>query len=92
MTNQASSEQQGIIIELTEEQQSSLHELARRQGHSRLTDYVLALIEADARAHGVELELTPEPDIRAELKEALRQAIYGETVPLETLWTDDDEE
>jgi len=76
-----------LTIDLTAEDRKRIEELALRRGYSTVGDYLLALVEADAD----ELTEAEDVDIRAELKEGLRQALHGETVPLESLWDDDDE-
>lgn len=70
-----------------------LEAIARRRGYDAPKAYLRALVDADAAEHGEPLlfEDDDDVDIRAELKEALRQSFRGETVPLESLWTDDDE-
>jgi hypothetical protein len=70
-----------------------LETIAQRRGYTEPREYLRALVDADAREHGepVLSEGDEVVDIHGELKEALRQALRGETVPLESLWTDDDE-
>lgn len=70
-----------ITINVTLEQQKQIEEQARLRGYNAPADYLLALVEADAA-----VEEDDEVDIRAELKEGLRQALRGETVPLESLY------
>jgi DNA-directed RNA polymerase specialized sigma24 family protein len=69
-----------------------LQTIARRRGYDALREYLRALVDADAAEHD---EPPPfdedEVDIRAELKEGIRQALRGETIPLESLWSDDDD-
>jgi hypothetical protein len=70
-----------------------LEAISQRRGYAEPREYLRALVDADAREHGESLPFEDDEgvDFRGELKEALRQALRGETVPLETLWTDDDE-
>lgn len=76
-----------LTIDLTPEDRQRIEELAQKRGYNAASDYLLALVEADELLANDDDEI----DIRAELKEGLRQALEGETVPLESLWEDDDE-
>ncbi|MFN8560360.1 MAG: hypothetical protein U0703_01700 [Anaerolineae bacterium] len=78
----------------TASEQNQIEVLARRRGFKTVRDYMRALIEQDAAQHGEALPL--EDDHSAEeigegIKQGLREALRGEYVSLETLWSDDDE-
>ncbi len=75
-------------------ERSLIEALAQRRGFKTVRDYMRALVEQDAEQHGevVSLGDAPSPDeIRAGIKQSLREALRGEYVSLETLWADDEE-
>jgi hypothetical protein len=78
----------------TSNEQRQLESLARRRGFNTAREYMRALLEQDAQQHGDVVPLDDEPsaeEIRAGIKQGLREALRGEYIPLETLWADDDE-
>ncbi len=77
----------------TPNEQTEIEALAQRRGFATLRAYMRSLIEQDADQHG-ELVALDEPsvdEIREGIKQGLREALRGEYVSLETLWSDDDE-
>ncbi len=77
------------VIVLSEEEHQRASQLAQQRGYTTLEAYVRALIDADAEQQGIEHDTSL--DIRTSIRQGLREAFRGEYVPLETLWTDDDE-
>lgn len=78
----------------TTSEQDQIEALARRRGFKTVRDYMRALIEQDAAQHGESLPLEDErsaEEIGEGIKQGLREALRGEYVSLETLWSDDDE-
>jgi hypothetical protein len=78
-----------LTIDVTPKARQQIEELARRRGYAALQDYLLALIESDAQAHGEIVNLDAE-DTKESLLEGFRQswqeAMTGKTVPLSNLW------
>ncbi|MBI1259242.1 MAG: hypothetical protein GC204_17380 [Chloroflexi bacterium] len=75
-------------------ERSVIEALAQRRGFKTLRDYMRALVEQDAEQHGEAVSLSEESspeDLRAGIKQGLREALRGEHVSLETLWADDEE-
>jgi hypothetical protein len=66
-----------LTIELPPEE---LEDLAQRRGYETPADYIQALIESDAEAHG---EILP---LIERFRRSLRDAIEGKTYPVSTLW------
>jgi hypothetical protein len=79
-----------LEIDLTEEKQMQIKELARHRGYDAPGDYLLALVEIDAKAH--EEMLDTEDDIITRFKRSLQDALAGETHPVSTLWDGIDDE
>ena len=77
----------------TPSEQNEIEALAQRRGFATLRAYMRSLIEQDAERHGEQVALDdPSADeIRDGIKQGLREALRGEYVSLETLWSDDDE-
>lgn len=77
----------------TPSEQNEIEALAQRRGFTTLRAYMRSLIEQDAEQHGEQVTLDdPSADeIRDGIKQGLREAMRGEYVSLETLWSDDDE-
>lgn len=68
--------------------------LAQRRGFKTLRDYMRSLIEQDAETHGEAMPLEDDASaeaLREGVKQGLREALHGDYVSLETLWSDDDE-
>jgi hypothetical protein len=74
-------------VELSAEEFELLENRAHELGYSKVNDYLRIVIE-DILADDLDDD---DVDIRAELKQGLREALRGETVPLESLWDDDEE-
>lgn len=77
----------------TSREQDEIEAIARRRGFETLRDYMRSLIEQDAAQHGetVTLDEPSLDEIKAGIKQGLREAMRGEYISLETLWADDDE-
>jgi hypothetical protein len=85
---------QQIELEFSEQELRDIAAQAKKRGFSSSKRYAQALLEQDA-AEDVPLVDDEDDDddyIREAIKQRLREAIRGETVPLESLWTDDDDE
>lgn len=84
-----------LTINVSPETRQQIEELARRRGYSALKDYLLALIESDAKAHDETVNLDEE-ETQENLLEGFRQswheAMTGKTVPLSNLWDDIDDD
>jgi hypothetical protein len=77
-------------IRITPRQHEQIQELAKRQGYDDLNEYLRALIEADAQAHGEALALDDDNEDPIEgFREGWRDAMTGNTYPASTLWEDD---
>jgi hypothetical protein len=76
------------LLIVSRETHDRIKEIAQHRGFDEPDDYLRALVEADAEEHG-ESAIFDEVDVLSELKEGLRQALRGETVPLESLWETD---
>jgi len=79
---------------LTPDEQHRVAAVAQKRGFRSIRDYMRALIEQDAAQHGESAPLEDEPspgEIRESVKQGLREAFRGEFLPLETLWSKDDE-
>jgi hypothetical protein len=79
-----------VEIQITPEQRRQVETLARRRGYADLDEYLRALIEADAEAHGESLALEDEDPVTG-FEEGWRDAMTGNTYPISTLWDDLDE-
>ncbi|MCC6801624.1 MAG: hypothetical protein IT319_01970 [Anaerolineae bacterium] len=78
----------------TSSEQDQIEALARRRGFKTLREYMRALIDQDAVQHGEALPLDDEfaaEQLGEGIRQGLREALRGEYVSLETLWSDDDE-
>ncbi len=83
-----------ILLEVSADERERLALLAQQRGYKSLDDYLRALINADAEQHGNDMpfdDVVDDIDIRESIKQGLREAFRDEVVPLESLWTDDDE-
>ena len=84
-----------LILNISNEERERLDELARRRGFEESEAYLRALIEADAREHGDTPPFTDDEDdvdIRAEFRQAWRDAMTGNVISLEDLWKAVDDE
>jgi len=66
-----------MVIQLTEEQQKYIEEMAKERGYENTADYMIALVEAD------EEDFIDDPeeeaiDLEAEFREAWHAAMTGE--------------
>jgi len=76
----------------TASERKAVEAQAHRRGFETLRDYMRTLIETDAAEHGEPPPLKrTHAELRDGIKQGLREALRGEQVPLETLWSDDDE-
>ena len=91
------SEKAPLTLDVTPQARQQIEALAQRRGYAALQDYLLALIESDAKAHGETVNLDEQEETKESLLEGFRQswheAMTGKTVPLSRLWDDlnDDE-
>ncbi len=76
-----------VILNITLEERERLESLAHQRGYEQLSDYLLALAEADAEAL-VEEDEDPVEGFR----EGWRDIMTGNTFPISTLWDDLDDE
>jgi hypothetical protein len=84
-----------LVLDISPEELERIQMQAQRRGYDDLPAYIRALIDADTAAEDADEDEDDErslEDIKAGIKEALREALRGEYVPLESLWTDDDDE
>jgi Arc/MetJ-type ribon-helix-helix transcriptional regulator len=68
-----------MVIQLTDEQQKYIEEIAKERGYNSTADYVLALVEADVDSD----DYIDDPeeaaiDLEAEFREAWHAAMTGE--------------
>ena len=73
-----------LEIDLTEEARHQIEELARRRGYTAPGDYLLALVELDARAQDESLDT--EENLLTRFKRSWQDARAGKTYPVATLW------
>ncbi len=73
-----------VVIQVTSEERDQLETRALAQGFDSVDAYLKALIALDM------VDPTP-AEIRAGIKQGLREALRGEYVSLDTLWDDDDD-
>lgn len=77
-----------ITVNVTAEQRQRLEYLAKTYGYESVEAYALSIIE-DV------LEEPTKEEILEDIRVSFRQALNGETIPIEDLWTeleaDDDE-
>ncbi|MDX1992156.1 MAG: hypothetical protein SF029_07195 [bacterium] len=64
-----------LVLEVTPEQREQVERLSQQQGFANPSEYVLALIASAAKAAVEKAELLDD------LRESLREAIAGETIP-----------
>jgi hypothetical protein len=76
-------------IEITPEKRQQIEDMAHRRGYDAPDDYLRALIEADAKAHGETLTLDDDEDPIEGFREGWRDAMTGNIYPASTLWDDD---
>ena len=81
-------------IDLAEEFIIGIEEIAKQHGFATVDDYLKIVIEAHVMAAKVASQVLKEDgvDIRQDLEQAFYEAFTGQTVPLESLWDDDDTE
>jgi len=73
-----------LVIRVTEKERDQLKARAAARGFENVDDYLKTLIELDADESTLY-------DIRDGIKQGLREALRGEYLPLDSLWSDDDE-
>ncbi len=83
MTNQ---ERVLLGIEVTLDKRQQIEDMAHRRGYDAPDDYLRALIEADAKAHGENLTLDDEEDPIEGFREGWRDAMTGNIYPLLKLY------
>ncbi len=76
-------------VELTVQEFELLENRAHELGYSKVDEYLRTVID-EILADELDEDDDDDVDIRAELKQGLREALRGETVPLESLWDDDE--
>ncbi|MBZ0285142.1 MAG: hypothetical protein K8L97_30695 [Anaerolineae bacterium] len=81
-----------VGIHISSEKRQQLETLAQRQGYDALDDYLRALIEANAKAHGESLNLEDDEDPIEGFREGWRDVMQGNTFPVSTLWDDLEDE
>jgi hypothetical protein len=79
-------------INISPEKLQAIESLAHRLGYSTLEDYLRALIETDAKAHGEVLDLDDEIDPIVSFRQGWHDAMTGNIRPLSELWDALDEE
>lgn len=79
-----------LTIQITPEEHETLVQRSHEHGYERVDDYLRALALSEAEDDDPD-ERSLE-DIREGIKQGLREAMRGEYVPLDSLWTDDDDE
>lgn len=62
-----------VGIKVSEEARAALTDLARERGYKFVSDYVRALLEADAKAHGKDIDLSVDRGGYRELTEETRR-------------------
>lgn len=84
-----------MVIQLTSEQQARIEEQAKERGFEDVTEYLLALVEADAED---DEDLIDDPeqdaiDLEEHFREAWHAAMTGKGVrPIEEMWAELDRE
>lgn len=73
-------------INISPEKRQTIEVLARRLGYSTLEDYLRALIETDAKAHGEILDLDEEIDPIESFRQGWHDVMTGNIRPLSELW------
>jgi len=82
-----------LSITVTPDEKHQIEEMARRRGYTAPDEYLRALIESDAEAHGENLTFDDEDeDILANFRQGWHEAMTGNTRPLSELWDDIDDE
>ena len=73
-----------LVLRITEEEEEQIKARAQARGFDDVNAYLKALIELDADEPTLD-------EIRAGIKQGLREALRGDFVSLDQLWSDDDE-
>lgn len=75
-----------VEIQITAEQRDQIEQLARQQGYTALSDYLRALISANAQTL---LEEDSDETVLEGFREGWRDAMTDNTFPASSLWDDD---
>lgn len=78
-----------------QEEMRRLEVIARKRGYSAPSDYLRALVNADAAGHNEYPLFEDEDDIediRESIKQGLREALDGQGVPIDEVWSALDDE
>ena len=76
-----------IVLKISDKERQLLEARAHQRGYEQLSDYLLALVQADAEILDEEVE-----DPVEGFREGWRDVMEGNTYPVSTLWDDLDEE
>lgn len=81
-----------VQIDLNETNQSDFEAIVKQEGFASISDYFNTLVKSKILAAKVATQVMEEDgvDIRDELEEAFYEVFTGKTVPLESLWEDDE--
>ena len=74
-----------VEIQITAEQRDQIEQLARQQGYTALSDYLRALISANAQTL---LEEDSDETVLEGFREGWRDAMTDNTFPASSLWDD----
>ena len=75
------------ILNLSDAERKLLEALAQRRGFAAPEDYLKALVDADAVQSGEDPLFDEDSvDIRAEFRQAWREAMADDTIPLDDVW------
>lgn len=81
-----------VDIKVKPETRQQIEDIAQRRGYATTDEYVRALIESDAEAHGETLDLEDDYDAVEGFRQAWHEAMTGQTIPLSEIWDSLDDE